>query len=721
MYKKIVLYILISYAFILSINAQEQAIRSPLKIYGYLAVTNIIQKTTASPLQVNLDTFLVKNGDTVSWRFLDFNAANLPLKLSNIANGDTLLALYNDTLYLIKFFESDPVWISDSGTYAAKSWVTDQGFITSESDPIWISDSGTYAAKSWVLDQGFITSESDPVWVADSSTYSAKSYVRKMVSDTSYWTKYSGELVTKSNVTNVGIGTTNPTNKLHVWAVNDAMIKLQDDDNLTSYTTIKDVSNGIFEIIKQTATGISRIDFEIKPLDGTSNAQIQFFRETNTTGSNQVIIYKGNNSAIANTVLSGNNNNYFCANNSNVGIGTSNPAEKLHVAGNIKIDTSFRISQGGYNLIRSYQDGIFVGSHNTTLSGTLTTLVGWESGNNITSASFNTGIGAHALKNTTTGYGNTAVGADAMAYNVTGHHNCAIGVDALYTNSSGYENVAVGWGALDFNTTGSSNVAIGYFALKSNTYGVNTVAIGTRCLEDVIGGTGNVGVGHNVLMDNISGNDNTALGYQAGKNIKGHGNTAIGHDSFQKNITGNYNAAIGSGSGENIIGGSNNTLIGYEAGKYSAEHTQSGCVFIGYQAGYNDTLDNHLAIDNSNTLTPLVYGDFTNDYLQINGCFTINTIDTIEDGDISGSTLTIGAFNNFVLTGSSDIDSISVDSSIPDLTTFTILFTGTASHTGINEGGNIKLSGSFAYAKDDIIVLQRFGNFFYEKCRSVND
>lgn len=65
-----------------------------------------------------------------------------------------------------------------------------------ESDPIWISDSATYAAKSWVLDQGFLTSESDPVWISDSSTYLSKSVAAEtyqLVSDTSdndatrYW------------------------------------------------------------------------------------------------------------------------------------------------------------------------------------------------------------------------------------------------------------------------------------------------------------------------------------------------------------------------------------------------------------------------------------------------------------------------------------------------------------------------------------------------------
>jgi len=47
--------------------------------------------------------------------------------------------------------------------------------------------------------------------------------------------------------------------------------------------------------------------------------------------------------------------------------------------------------------------------------------------------------------------------------------------------------------------------------------------------------------------------------------------------------------------------------------------TGSGNVFLGYTAGYNETGSNKLYIDNSNTATPLIYGEFDNNILTING------------------------------------------------------------------------------------------------------
>ena len=46
-------------------------------------------------------------------------------------------------------------------------------------------------------------------------------------------------------------------------------------------------------------------------------------------------------------------------------------------------------------------------------------------------------------------------------------------------------------------------------------------------------------------------------------------------------------------------------------------------VFVGYQAGYNETGSNKLYIDNSNTSTPLIHGDFDTDKVTINGNMTV--------------------------------------------------------------------------------------------------
>ena len=64
-----------------------------------------------------------------------------------------------------------------------------------------------------------------------------------------------------------------------------------------------------------------------------------------------------------------------------------------------------------------------------------------------------------------------------------------------------------------------------------------------------------------------------------------------------------------------------NTSVGFETGANNL--TGSGNVFLGYQAGYNETGSNKLYIDNSNTSTPLIYGDFDTDKVTINGDMTV--------------------------------------------------------------------------------------------------
>lgn len=69
--------------------------------------------------------------------------------------------------------------------------------------------------------------------------------------------------------------------------------------------------------------------------------------------------------------------------------------------------------------------------------------------------------------------------------------------------------------------------------------------------------------------------------------------------------------------------GSNNVAIGTAAGELA---TGSSNVFIGYNAGKNETGANKLYIANSNTATPLIYGDFAAGALTINGTLSASTL-----------------------------------------------------------------------------------------------
>ena len=148
---------------------------------------------------------------------------------------------------------------------------------------------------------------------------------------------------------------------------------------------------------------------------------------------------------------------------------------------------------------------------------------------------------------------------------------------------------------------GNNNYASGTKPLQSNTIGNNNYASGTNPLQSNTTGNGNYASGTNPLQSNTIGNNN----YASGTN------------PLYSNTTGNGNYASGTNPLRNNTIGNNNYASGWEAGFSNV--SGNGSVFIGYQAGYSETLSNKLYISNSNTPTPLIYGDFGANYLTING------------------------------------------------------------------------------------------------------
>jgi len=122
---------------------------------------------------------------------------------------------------------------------------------------------------------------------------------------------------------------------------------------------------------------------------------------------------------------------------------------------------------------------------------------------------------------------------------------------------------------------------------------------------DAGGGTGdaNVGIGWNAMGTAFSG---------------AQYNTAIGHDALPVIIGGDYNVAVGEKALQGVANGNGNIGIGYRTG-YSLGGADSLNIFIGHQAGYNETSSCRLYIDNSSTSSPLIWGNFIEDSVRING------------------------------------------------------------------------------------------------------
>jgi hypothetical protein len=237
------------------------------------------------------------------------------------------------------------------------------------------------------------------------------------------------------------------------------------------------------------------------------------------------------------------------------------------------------------------------------LAGTekgLSTFYGEKAGaNNLMPSNANSFFGYSAGYNDTNGWANTFMGGYAGYANVSGSKSTFIGFRAGYSNTTGMNNTFVGGEAGWSNTTAGFNTFIGSFAGAMNTAEYNTF------------------VGDESGYSNTTGLHNTFLGYYSGHaNITGGHNTFLGNGGGEANISGSQNIFVGGGAGQSNTTGNGNTFIGYAAGH--SNQTGSGNIFLGNYAGFNETGSNRLYIDNSNTTSPLIYGDFAANRVGIN-------------------------------------------------------------------------------------------------------
>ncbi len=229
--------------------------------------------------------------------------------------------------------------------------------------------------------------------------------------------------------------------------------------------------------------------------------------------------------------------------------------------------------------------------------------------------------------------GSDAFAIDDLADGKACRSNVFLGFGAGGACSSANFNAALGYEALYTNSGGEFNTAIGFHTLYSNTYGESNTATGHQALFHNIEGSYNIAFGQSALVNNTSGGYNTAAGSDAsGSNTSGSHNTTFGYRANYNNLT-----------------GSDNTILGYQAGDGSSGVSISGNIFLGYQAGYNEAGDNKLYIENSNSSTPLIYGEFDNDIVKINGNLEVTGsfigigIDDLSDGKSDGSSVFLGA------------------------------------------------------------------------------
>ena len=211
--------------------------------------------------------------------------------------------------------------------------------------------------------------------------------------------------------------------------------------------------------------------------------------------------------------------NMYSGVSGNVGIGTSSPAAKLDVSGDINVASVYKI--GGNTVL--------------SVAGTTNTLVGVGAGA-VNTGTDNTFSGYLAGYLNTTGYNNTFAGRAAGYSNDTGHNNIFSGGYAGFSNTIGNFNTFSGYGAGQYNVEGNNNTFLGFQSGYSNTTGSSNTFSGYQAGYSNTTGYSNIYLGSQAGYSNSTGSGNTFLGYKAGYSETGSNKLYIANDAADANV-----------------------------------------------------------------------------------------------------------------------------------------------------------------------------------------
>jgi len=503
-------------------------------------------------------------------------------------------------------------------------------------------------------------------------------------SSESLWSQNSstGDIYFNTSDKNVGIGTNNPVSKLAVVAnsganPDDPLFEIKDEsgNSIFSVTSegvrvyVKDFEDskgvsGGFAVGKYgAAKGMPDTTFLMVTPDSTrvysqestkgvsGGFAVGKYGSAKGTAENYMHITPENyliGHRAGDSITTGINNIYFGYES-----GISNKEGQNNVF--IGFNTGLEVGYGSNNVFigNAAGKGLNVFGPETPHANVF---IGNESGYNITYGFRNTFLGDHAGYSTTSGNSNVFIGRVAGYNSDNSYANIFIGDAAGYSNKSADNNIFIGQAA-GYNsglseTGGNNNVFIGKNAGTNNDTGQNNCYIGNDAGRDN-NNTYNVmfGNGAGTFATNVM--RSTFLGYHAGNHSNSNDNTYIGMGAGKNTESGKENVYIGSGTGYWGESGSYNVIIGKNAARLNTgESLGNKNIIIGYEAASNFAgISEKLIIENSDSNTPLIYGDFENDYLQINGTLNINNSYTFPniDGN-NGDILTTDGMGNITWT-----------------------------------------------------------------------
>ena len=396
------------------------------------------------------------------------------------------------------------------------------------------------------------------------------------------------------NTGNVGIGTTTPAQPLHVNGTIRTVGSGYPTDIVTHSNgglTIGDNISGIRSQAVNIGRGMGRFNA------GTQGVLIG--KQAGYRGS-----YSNHQVAIG---TSSNSGGAAYSKSAAIGIGVNSNYNGSDNTTSVGAST-------GNNSPSSYTNSAFFGYAAGHSGGNNSVFVGYEAGKSdgVQLVSDTVAVGYQALTALTTGAGNTAVGHQAGNALTTNSQNTLFGYQVI---AGGSDNTAFGYQAMN-SVSGDTrkNIAVGSLAGVRTGVSVGNVFVGYNAGN---GGRGdnNIFLGESAGMGS-TGSDNIGFGGQTGRNATGTRNVWLGRNIGYIPGSVSYSVVVGydAKEAENVV------AVGYQAGNSSSAYS----VFLGYQAGASETNDNRLYIENSNSATPLIYGEFDNDILRVNGTLQVN-------------------------------------------------------------------------------------------------
>ncbi len=386
-----------------------------------------------------------------------------------------------------------------------------------------------------------------------------------VTSSDSDWTVNNNDMY--SGVTgNVGVGSLNPGEKLTLSY-----------DGYLGWEYSSTATNVAHKIGKQPGNA-QPLDFETHFNPGPTGPIFRF-RELNSTGDVMTILYNGNIGVgvsspdsklhISNGTLKiDNGSNPYSLPSSD---GATNQVITTDGSGNLTWQSP-TVASLGWNITGNSGTNSgtnFIGTtDNQDLSFRVNNLLKLKLTTNGQLEQLNVGqcvlIGEGAGLNLdlSTNIANTLIGYNSGKQITTGSYNTAFGWGSLENNNTGIHNTAIGPDALQLNTV-DYNTAVGSFSLQANTSGSSNTALGSLSLFDNVTGSYNVGIGRGSLQGNTTGNNNIALGYASGSiNTTGNNNTYIGYFANAVDPTLTNATAIGANATVSL---SNSLILGDNA------------------------------------------------------------------------------------------------------------------------------------------------------------